>query len=80
MAAELEDLIVHDLRRSAVKNLNDAGIPRELAKLFTGHRSDAVYARCSIESDESLKLAAAKLGAHLTPRAAKVVPIRKVAI
>jgi hypothetical protein len=37
VAAELEDLIVHDLRRSVVKNLNDAGIPRELAKLF--HRA-----------------------------------------
>lgn len=75
-AAGLEGLIPHDLRRSAVKNLNDAGIPRELAKLFTGHRSDAVYSRYSLESDESLKMAAAKLGAHLTKRA-NVVPLKK---
>jgi hypothetical protein len=68
---------LHDLRRSAVKNLNDAGIPREIAKRFTGHKSDAVYARYSIESDESMKLAAAKLRSYLTERAAKVVPLRK---
>jgi Phage integrase family len=75
-AAGLDGLLIHDLRRSAVKNLNDAGIPREIAKRFTGHKSDAVYARYSIESDESLKLASAKLGSYLTARATKVVPLR----
>lgn len=77
-AAGLEGIIPHDLRRSAVKNLNDAGIPREVAKAFTGHKSDAVYARYSIQNDDSMKLAAAKLGEYLTKRATKIVPLKKI--
>ena len=38
----------HDLRRSAARNLTQAGVPRELAKKVTGHVSDSMWHRYNI--------------------------------
>jgi integrase len=40
--------IYHDLRRSAARNLTQAGIPREVAKTVTGHTSDSCWNRYNI--------------------------------
>lgn len=37
--------IPHDFRRSAVRRLEWAGVPREVAKRLVGHSSDGIYSR-----------------------------------
>ena len=46
--AGLAGLVFHDLRRSAVRNLERAGVPRSTAMRLTGHKTEAVYRRYAI--------------------------------
>ena len=41
--AGLPNIVVHDLRRSAVRNLERAGVPRSKAINLTGHKTESVY-------------------------------------
>src|SRR5262249_29614393 len=53
--------IMHDFRRTAVRNLERAGVPRSVAMKMVGHRTEAIYRRYAIVSDADLREAAAKL-------------------
>jgi len=55
----------HDLRRSAVRNLERASISRSVAMKLTGHRTEAVYRRYAIVAENDLREAGAKLAASL---------------
>ena len=62
--AGLPDRIPHDFRRTAVRNLEQAGIPRSVAMKLTGHKTEAVYRRYAIVSADDLRVAARKLDAY----------------
>jgi integrase len=47
----------HDLRRSAVRAMNLAGVPRTVARKITGHRTDSMYDRYSITTTEDVAAA-----------------------
>ena len=63
-------LLLHDLRRSAVRNLERASISRSVAMKLTGHKTEAVYRRYAIVVESDLREAGTKLAATLGTAAA----------
>lgn len=64
--------IVHDFRRTAVRNLERAGVSRSAAMKMTGHKTEAVYRRYAIVDSAMLQEAALKLSAfHLAENSEK---------
>ena len=62
-AAGVPGRLVHDFRRTAVRNLERAGVPRSAAMKLTGHKTEAVYRRYAITDSAMLQEAAVKLAA-----------------
>ena len=58
------DNLLHDFRRTAVRNLERSGIPRKVAMQLTGHLTESVYQRYDIVSESDLLIAAEKLDGH----------------
>jgi integrase len=55
--------IPHDFRRTAVRNLERAGVPRSTAMAMVGHKTESVYRRYAISDEGMLRESAAKLQA-----------------
>jgi integrase len=59
--AGIPDRIPHDFRRTAVRNLERAGVPRSTAMKMVGHRTESIYRRYAIVDEAMLKEGAVKL-------------------
>jgi integrase len=53
--------IPHDFRRTAVRNLERAGVPRSAAMAMVGHKTESIYRRYAIVDAGALRDAAAKI-------------------
>jgi integrase len=67
-AAGFPDLHFHDLRRSAVRNMERAGIPRHVAMGISGHKTEAIYRRYDIVSSRDLHEAGKRMERYLSGR------------
>jgi integrase len=80
-SAAVPGRLVHDLRRTAVRNLERAGVSRSAAMEMTGHKTETVFRRYAIVDSAMLQEAATKLSklhqAENRSPAPKVVPLKK---
>jgi integrase len=61
IAAGLPAALQHDFRRTAIRNLELAGVDRATAKMMVGHRTDSVYERYNIVDRKRLDIGTKKL-------------------
>jgi integrase len=75
------DMLFHDLRRTAARNLVRAGVPALQAKDFTGHLTLSVFDRYAIFDEVTMQEAGAKYADQLARAAAdrKVLPLHEEA-
>jgi integrase len=76
-AAKIEGLLVHDLRRSAVRELRHAGIAEGVAMKISGHRDRSVFERYNVVSHDDVLDAGKQLAATRKPtKITRALPAR----
>ncbi len=70
--AGLEGKMMHDFRRTAIRKMVRAGIPKHTAMQLSGHRTASVFDRYDIHDEQDLEEATAKLArSSADPKPAK---------
>lgn len=77
-AAGLKNLLFHDLRRSAVRNMMRSGISEVVARAISGHRTSSVFNRYNITVNSDLKDAAKRMNEFLSAQKQNAAKLRLV--
>ena len=64
-AAGCPGKLIHDMRRSAVRTFERAGVPRSVAMSIVGHKTESIYRRYAIVDEAMQREAAARLDAWM---------------
>ena len=64
--AGLPGKIMHENRRTAARNMDRAGVPRQIAKQITGHKTDSMYNRYNIVNERDVRERMAQAQAYLS--------------
>jgi len=75
--AGLEGKLVHDMRRTAVRNMDRAGVPREVAKKISGHKTDLIYSRYRIVNEADIREGLLKAHAYMQAQQSTVIPLER---
>ena len=65
---QYKGLLIHDLRRSGVRNLIRSGVPRNIAMKISGHLTESTFERYNIVDSTDLREAMAKVEKHFAER------------
>jgi integrase len=76
--AGLDGQLFHDLRRSAVRNMERGGISRRVAMQITGHRTESIYARYDIVNERDVMEAGKALERRFSRTSAKPLQSTKI--
>jgi integrase len=74
-AARLAHILVHDLRRSAVRNMIRSGVSQPVAMAISGHRTASIFARYDVTSTDDIARALER-----TERYIEQAPAAKIAV
>jgi integrase len=66
--ANVPGVWIHDLRRTAMRNLERAGVSRSVAMKLTGHKTEAVYRRYAIADSVAWRKACRSWRRSTAPR------------
>ena len=73
-AAGVPGLLFHDFRHSSVRNMIRRGVPQKTARTVSGHKTDSVFERYNIVSEDDIRDAARRIEEGAKAAAANVIP------
>jgi len=77
--AGIQGRLFHDFRRTGVRNLIRAGVPRSIAMRISGHATETVFERYNIDTDKEIGDAREKVSGYVAtlPGEPRVQPLRR---
>ena len=77
-AAKLDHVLIHDTRRTAIRNMTSAGISKRDAKQISGHKTDSVFDRYDIAAEDGAVKTGQTMREFMAKESRKVADRQKI--